>query len=81
MPATSASTRVRGVASLLAILASAGGARAATVTTVASFTATTGANPGSTLVADAFGNLYGTALNGGSGDRGTIFIVRRRTRR
>jgi fibronectin-binding autotransporter adhesin len=44
-----------------------------TVTTLASFSGTNGANPQSGLVEDSSGNLFGTTLNGGASGYGTVF--------
>jgi uncharacterized repeat protein (TIGR03803 family) len=44
-----------------------------TISTLASFNGTTGSNPISHLTIDAAGNLYGTALTGGSNNVGTVF--------
>ena len=45
-----------------------------TLTTLVSFTAgVNGARPGSTLVADAVGHLFGTTFTGGPGSYGTVF--------
>jgi uncharacterized repeat protein (TIGR03803 family) len=47
-----------------------------TINTIASFVTTPqGANPWSTPVLDAGGNLYGTALNGGADGDGTVFEI------
>ena len=46
---------------------------AATFMTLASFNGDNGANPFAGLIADAAGNLYGTTLDGGSSNYGTIF--------
>ena len=47
-----------------------------TLTTLASFSdLTNGATPFAGLVADAAGNLYGTAHDGGAGNSGTVFKV------
>ena len=46
----------------------------AVLTTIVSFTAgVNGARPGSTLVADAAGHLFGTTFTGGPGSYGTVF--------
>jgi uncharacterized repeat protein (TIGR03803 family) len=44
-----------------------------TITTLASFGATSGANPAGALVMDGSGNLYGTTLTGGAPNTGTVF--------
>jgi len=44
-----------------------------TITTLASFNGTDGANPGARLIMDSSGNLYGTADAGGTSSYGTIF--------
>jgi uncharacterized repeat protein (TIGR03803 family) len=46
-----------------------------TLTALASFTGTNGANPQGALVMDAGGNLYGTAYGGGANGDGTVFEV------
>ena len=43
------------------------------VTTLASFTSTTGSHPDTNLVFDSAGNLYGTTWQGGANDDGTVF--------
>jgi uncharacterized repeat protein (TIGR03803 family) len=43
------------------------------VTTLHSFDGTDGSSPNGNLIFDAAGNLYGTAINGGLYDRGTVF--------
>lgn len=43
------------------------------LTTLASFDGINGANPVSSLILDADGNLYGSAVNGGANNHGTIF--------
>ncbi len=45
------------------------------LTTLATFNGTNGANPIAGLIADASGNLYGTTLNGGANNDGTVFEV------
>ena len=50
-------------------------AGAGAVTTLATFAGPNGGNPQSPLVADAGGNLYGTASFGGLGNHGTVFEV------
>lgn len=47
----------------------------AALTTLVSLTTASGSNPYGTLISDSAGNLYGTALNGGSSNFGTIFRV------
>jgi uncharacterized repeat protein (TIGR03803 family) len=44
-----------------------------TITTLASFDGVSGANPVDTLIADAAGDLFGTALGGGAANVGTVF--------
>ena len=44
-----------------------------TITTLASFNGTDGANPYAALVMDSSGNLYGTASAGGASKDGTVF--------
>jgi uncharacterized repeat protein (TIGR03803 family) len=44
-----------------------------TPSTLASFNASNGANPVSSVVFDKAGNLYGTTLNGGTYGQGTVF--------
>ncbi len=44
-----------------------------TLTTLATFTGTNGANPEGSLTADAAGNLYGTTYAGGANNAGTVF--------
>src|SRR5665213_3322839 len=46
-----------------------------TTRTLASFNGTNGQNPASELTLDASGNLYGTAINGGSSGDGTVFEI------
>ena len=48
---------------------------AATLTTLVDFNGTNGANPESTLVADAAGDIYGTTENGGTSSVGTVFEI------
>jgi len=48
---------------------------AATITSLATFAGTNGANPYAELIQATNGNLYGTALNGGTYDSGTVFEV------
>ena len=43
------------------------------ITTLASFNATNGSDPYSTVSLDAAGNLYGTTWRGGTGGEGTVF--------
>jgi uncharacterized repeat protein (TIGR03803 family) len=45
------------------------------ITTLASFNGTNGAFPVSSLVEDSIGNLFGTTLNGGTYNVGTVFEV------
>ena len=44
-----------------------------TITTLASFNGTNGANPYAGLIKDSSGNLYGTANRGGTNGYGTVF--------
>jgi uncharacterized repeat protein (TIGR03803 family) len=46
-----------------------------TVTTVASFNGTDGANPGDGLFLDSSGNLWGTTENGGANNDGAVFKI------
>jgi len=46
-----------------------------TITTLASFNGTNGANPYAGLIMDGSGNLYGTAYSGGANGDGTVFEV------
>jgi uncharacterized repeat protein (TIGR03803 family) len=48
---------------------------AGTPTTLASFNGTTGYNPRAGLIADAAGNLFGTAWTGGANGDGTVFEI------
>lgn len=57
-----------GVATAFAALA-----QAATINTLVSFNNSNGANPYASLLADASGNLYGTAGSGGANTYGTVF--------
>src|SRR5262249_60618303 len=64
----------RGALLGVALIAAAGfssGAAAQQLTTLYSFTGGDGANPGSSLIADPAGNLYGTTAGGGAGGQGT----------
>jgi uncharacterized repeat protein (TIGR03803 family) len=45
------------------------------LTTIVSFNGTNGASPYAGLIADAVGNLYGTTVDGGANDQGTIFSI------
>jgi uncharacterized repeat protein (TIGR03803 family) len=49
-----------------------------TITTLASFSGTDGANPYCDLLIDTSGNLYGTTYHGGDSNLGTVFEVPRR---
>ena len=44
-----------------------------TITTLATFDGANGAHPFTGLVRDLRGNLYGTAIDGGAYDQGTVF--------
>jgi uncharacterized repeat protein (TIGR03803 family) len=46
-----------------------------TITTLASFNSTNGANPYDTVYIDSAGNLYGTAYNGGANGDGTVWKI------
>ena len=46
-----------------------------TITTLATFTGTNGANPNVTLIEDGGGNLFGTTQYGGTSHDGTVFEV------
>jgi uncharacterized repeat protein (TIGR03803 family) len=46
-----------------------------TLTTLNSFNGANGATPGSSLVVDAHGNLFGTTLHGGAKGRGAIYVI------
>jgi len=48
-----------------------------TLNVIHRFTGTDGANPASTLIFDAAGNLYGTTTSGGASNAGTVFELRR----
>jgi uncharacterized repeat protein (TIGR03803 family) len=43
------------------------------LTVLYSFAGGDGSRPGAGLIADAAGNLYGTTINGGAQDAGTVF--------
>ncbi len=45
------------------------------LTTLATFNGPSGSFPSGGVIADASGNLYGTALNGGTQDAGTVFRI------
>ncbi len=45
------------------------------VTTLASFTGSDGAKPFAGLIADASGNLFGTTIEGGTNNSGTVFQI------
>src|SRR5690348_4636597 len=45
------------------------------VTTLASFNRTNGANPLGPVTLDGAGNLYGTTINGGENNLGTVFEI------
>ncbi len=47
-----------------------------TETTLVSFYGTNGANPHGVLIADAAGDLFGTADDGGAGESGTVFELK-----
>jgi uncharacterized repeat protein (TIGR03803 family) len=49
------------------------GASGYTLSTLASFNTTNGANPDGALIEDSNGDLFGTTLNGGSAGDGTVF--------
>ncbi len=51
----------------------------ALISPVVTFNSTNGQGPYGSLIADASGNLYGTTLEGGANDRGTIFRIPRGT--
>ena len=44
-----------------------------TLSTLATFNGTNGANPAANLIADSAGNLFGTTWAGGANDLGTVF--------
>jgi uncharacterized repeat protein (TIGR03803 family) len=46
-----------------------------TITTIASFSSSTGTNPWGQLMIDSAGNLYGTTNHGGANSDGTVFEV------
>ena len=46
-----------------------------TITTLASFNGTNGANPDAAVTLDPSGNLYGTTVNGGPSNYGTVFEI------
>jgi uncharacterized repeat protein (TIGR03803 family) len=50
---------------------------ASTPTTLVSFDGNDGASPFAGLIADASGNLYGTTVNGGASEVGTVFEIAR----
>ena len=61
---------------LCAILGMAGALPAQTFTSLASFNGTNGANPGlGSLIQGTDGNFYGTTINGGIDNAGTIFKI------
>ncbi|HWY14473.1 MAG TPA: choice-of-anchor tandem repeat GloVer-containing protein [Rhizomicrobium sp.] len=59
----------------LSLMASAGGAQAASLTTLYAFSGSDGAYPAAGVIRDAQGNLYGTTELGGAGGYGTTFKV------
>ena len=60
-------------AALVAVAGFSGTAATQELTTLHSFTGDDGAHPQSSLIADPAGNLYGTTINGGAQDAGTVF--------
>ncbi|MFZ4408304.1 MAG: choice-of-anchor tandem repeat GloVer-containing protein [Paracraurococcus sp.] len=65
---------VSGYGSIVAILKTSSGYASSPITLV-SFNGTNGANPRGGLIADSFGNLYGTTSQGGAFGRGTVFEI------
>ena len=60
-------------AALVAVAGFSSTAATQELTTLYSFTGGDGANPDAGLIADPAGNLYGTTINGGAQDAGTVF--------
>ncbi len=56
-------------------IAKTGASYASTPTTLVSFNGTNGANPVAGLIADAAGDLFGTTVNGGANNDGTVFEI------